>query len=524
MARAAPGADRAAPAFATPQGSPAGGVAPDAGGLLQRILNITFKPRLEWPVIAAEPPSTARVVVGCVVPLAGLHALVSFVHMAVIGVSVPFAGTVRMPVAGSLGAAVTGLVFALIGMLALALIVNVWATFFAGQRNLAQALKVAAYAAVPGWLGSFLVLLPFGTLLGVIASLYALYVLYLGLPIVMRAPTSRAFGYTVAVVLSGMLVGLALGGLSVAVGGLTRWSMPQRGLPDQVDQGAAVTGNIIGNLLGTDDKGKAALGQALGNLARAGQEMQNADATSTPPTAPAQSPADAAARAQQDATQTGNAIGSMLGTDSQGRAALGQALGRLAQAGQQMQPDATQADGHAPPAGSGNVDSGANAGAAVGGLLTALGGALGGSHRVTPVDFRTLLALLPPAVNGLPRGSPQGENREALGVKSSTASASYGGAGASAIHIKISDLSGVSGLMDIASNLDHTTDAQTATGFERDGTELLGTVPKQLQVIVGKRFEVDVDGTGVDIGTLEQALAQIDLSRLESMKNAGAKN
>jgi hypothetical protein len=530
---ATPRVDQTASAFATSDGSGVPGAFPDALGLVQRILNITLKPKVEWPVIAAELPSMGRVMLGCVIPLAALQALLSFVRMAVIGVSVPFAGTVRMPVAGSLGAAITGFVFALIGVFALALIVNVWAPFFAGRRSVAQALKVAAYAAVPGWLGSFFVILPFGTLLGLLAGLYAVYVLYLGLPIVMRAPKERALGYTVAVILTGIVVGVVLGGLSLTVGGLTRWAMPEHSAQAQADQGAAITGNIIGNLLGTDDKGKAALGQALGNLARAGREMPNANPM---PTAPERNPTDSAARAQQqEATQTGNTIGGMLGTDQQGRAALGQALGRLARAGQQAQSATAAQDGNAPPAAAaaGNPDPSANAGAAVGGLLTALGGALGGSHRVTPVDFRTLQALLPPAVNGMPRGSPQGENREALGVKASSASASYGGAGAGTIHIKISDVSGVSGLIDIAGNLDHTTDAQTATGFERDTTIAGRSVHEkysnanrsgELQAIVGKRFEVDVDGSGIDIATLEEALARIDLSRLESMKNAGAQN
>jgi hypothetical protein len=518
-------------AYAAPGASAMPAASPDATGLIQRILNITLKPKAEWPVIAAEPPSMARIVAGCVVPLAALQALLSFVHMAVIGVSIPFAGTMRMPVASSLTAAVMGFVFALIGMFVLALIVNVWAPFFAGRRSMAEALKVAAYAAVPGWLGSFFVVVPFGTLIGLLGGLYAIYVLYLGLPIVMRAPKERALGYTVAVILTGLLMGIVLGALSMAFGGFTRFGMPARNAEAQAEQGGAITGNIIGNMLGTDDKGKAALGQALGNLARAGQQMQNANPA---PVAPALSPAEAAARAQQEAAQTGNVIGGMLGTDQQGRSALGQALGNLVRTDPQAQSTGATTNGNATtaPAPGGSTDPGANAGAAVGSLLTALGGALGGSHRFTPVDFRTLQGLLPDSVNGMPRGAPEGENREAMGVKASSASASYAGPGGH-IRIKISDVSGVSGLIDIAGNMEHTTDAQTATGFERDTAingrsvhEKFTSAGRQgeLQVIVAKRFEVDVDGSGVEMAVLEQALGQVDLARLESMRNIGAQN
>ena len=54
--------------------------------------------------------------------------------------------------------------------------------------------------------------------------------------------------------------------------------------------------------------------------------------------------------------------------------------------------------------------------------------------------------------------------------------------------------------------------------------KLVADVQGELQVIVAKRFEVDVDGSGVDIATLEQALKQVDLGRLESMRNVGAQN
>jgi hypothetical protein len=540
-----PPAQAAPPAYVPPQAAPnfayagAGSTAAampasaGAAALMQRILNITLKPKAEWPVIAAEPPSLSRVIVGCVLPLAAIQAVLSFLHMAVIGVSVPFAGSIRMPMASSLTAALMGFVFALIGVFIFAVIVNLWAPFFTGRRSLGEALKVAAYAGVPAWLGAFLGILPLGTLLGLLAALYAIYVLYLGLPVVMRAPRERAVGYTAAVILSGILLGIVLGALGAASGGFARFGMMRPSAEARADQGAAITGNILGNILGTDDKGKAALGQALGNLARAGQQMERDNPTAA---APAQTPAEAAAQAQQAANQTGNMVGGMLGTDQQGRSALGAALGNLVRAGQQAQGqgapggDTTVASAQG---GTANGDGAANAGAAVGGLLNALGGALGGNHRVTPVDFRTLATMLPASLNGLPRGATEGANKQAMGVHASSTSARYGGNGAGNIEVKISDVSGVSGLLDIAGGLEQTTDSESASGFERDVNlggrrvhEKYTNSSKhgELQVIVAKRFEVDVDGNGVDMAALEQALGQVDLARLESMRNMAAQN
>jgi Yip1 domain len=342
---------------------------------------------------------------------------------------------------------------------------------------------------VPGWLGSFCVVLPFlATLLGLLAGLYALYVLYLGLPVVMRAPKEKALSYTVAVILSGMLVGIALAAVSMAVGATAHFGLPSQQPNIGAQQGAAAAGNILGNVLGTDDQGKAALGQALGNLARAGEQMEQAKANTAPSAQAPANPATTSAAAD--------------GTNANANVNV-------------------------------NADTAANAGAALGSLMTAFGGALGGSHRVTPVDFRTLQELLPPSVAGMTRGAAEGENKEALGVKESSANATYSGPAGSQIQVTISDVSGVSGLIDIAGGLSKTTDSQTATGFERD-TKVSGRSVHEkyttanrsgeLQLIVGKRFEVEVDGHGVDIATLEHALSQVDLARLESMKNVGAQN
>jgi len=73
--------------------------------------------------------------------------------------------------------------------------------------------------------------------------------------------------------------------------------------------------------------------------------------------------------------------------------------------------------------------------------------------------------------------------------------------------------------------------AGLVTAFERDQTIDGRTVHEKydakakkgdLSVILAKRFEVDVSGEAVDMSALEHALSQVDLARLESMKNQGA--
>jgi len=106
------------------------------------------------------------------------------------------------------------------------------------------------------------------------------------------------------------------------------------------------------------------------------------------------------------------------------------------------------------------------------------------------------------------------------------------GANGATVHLEIADMTGVSGLMDLANNLVQNTTSQSDTGYEKDVT-LNGAAPTRNMMRLTKkvtspcsreRFTVDVTGQGVDMAALEQAYSQIDLSRLESMKDQGAQH
>ena len=457
-----------------------------APGLISRVKNILLTPKTEWPVIAAEPTLPAQLFIGYVAPLAALTALMALLRWSVIGVSIPFGGRISMPLTTGLTYAVMSLVSVPIMVFLVALIINGLAPTFAGQRDQRQALKVAAYSFTPAMLGSVLALSPIlATLLQLLAGLYGIYVLYLGLPVVMRAPQDKAVGYTASVVICTILLGVVFVAVSSALhigmgrslmGSMSMGATPAERALDQAaarDQGAAILGNTVGNMLGTDAQGKAGLSAAISNLAKAGEQMQKDEARAAAQ-APAPTPAQAAADAAQS-TQSGLA--------------------------------------------------------ATGGLLTALGGALGGPQRVETVNFKTLTAMLPPSVPGMQRTQAQGENQGAIGVTTSSANADYAGRDGSRVHVDISDMSGVSGLMDLAGALVQNTTSESDTGYEKDVAiggrsvhEKYDTRNKhgELSVILAKRFTVEVSGTDVDMSMLEQTLGQVDLARLESMKDAGS--
>jgi len=237
----------------------------------------------------------------------------------------------------------------------------------------------------------------------------------------------------------------------------------------------------------------------------------------------------------------GAIVGNVLGTDEKGKEGLAKAMAQMAAAGRQIEQEekaakagsgetvAAAAQGASPS----DAAAAASAAAATARLASAVGGALGGDHRVDPVDFHALKAMLPESVGGMQRSGSAGSNQQALGVKTSNATADYQGAGDARLHIKIADISGVSGLLGVAGALGQKTDSESDSGFEKDTSiggrqfhEKFTNAGKHGEVttIVAQRFEVDVTGEGIDMASLEQATGSIDFAHLEGMKDQGAKS
>jgi hypothetical protein len=133
--------------------------------------------------------------------LALIPAVCGFLGACVIGSIVPGVGAVRAPIFdGTLGA-IFGYLESLALVVLLGLIMNVAAPLFAGRRNFAGALKVAAYAFTPLWLAGIFLLLP-GLRFLMLSSLYGLYILAAGLPRMMNSPVGKSAGFTVLAVVS----------------------------------------------------------------------------------------------------------------------------------------------------------------------------------------------------------------------------------------------------------------------------------------------------------------------------------
>ena len=175
--------------------------------LVDRVRNICVSPASEWPVIEQENTSPAELVTSYLIPLAAVGAVAGFIGSTLLLAVLPFAGVLRLGLVAGLVAACVSFVLTIAGCFVIAFIINALAPTFGGLQDSNQAFKASVYSYTPGLVAGILTLLPIlGSLAAIIGGLYGLYLLYLGLPIMMKAPQDKAPAYTIVVVVASIVL------------------------------------------------------------------------------------------------------------------------------------------------------------------------------------------------------------------------------------------------------------------------------------------------------------------------------
>ncbi len=170
--------------------------------IVARVQAILLKPKEEWVRIKAEPTTPAQLFTSYVMLLAAIPAAFQFLGHVLVGRRLPLVGVYRWPVGRALGYALGSYVLSLVAVYLFALVVNQLAPSFASTKNLTAALKLAAYSMTPGWVAGVLYIVPGLWALGLVASLYGLYILFLGFETpMMDTPKDKVPGYLVVSVL-----------------------------------------------------------------------------------------------------------------------------------------------------------------------------------------------------------------------------------------------------------------------------------------------------------------------------------
>lgn len=165
----------------------------------------------------------------------------------------------------------------------------------------------------------------------------------------------------------------------------------------------------------------------------------------------------------------------------------------------------------------------------------AMGKLMSGDGKTVAVSLspETLRGFLPDELDGMQRSNFNAERSGAMGMQISTARATYSDGKERRLQIELADTGNMRGMMAMASAMAPDTEEQTEHGYQKTYTEHDRLVHEawdkqndtgEFGVIVANRFSVKASGNADDIDQLKQAVNDIDLDKLESLKNEGISN
>src|SRR5262249_30900248 len=143
--------------------------------------------------------------------VAAIPPIAGFVGMSIIGVSIPSVGTFRVPLIAGLLAAVISYLLSFAIVYAIAIIVDQLAPRFGGQKDFGNALRVTVYSFTPYWVAGLCQLVPSLRFVGYVVAFFGVYLVWTGLPRLMKVPADKAIVYVVAAVVCAAVITFVIG-------------------------------------------------------------------------------------------------------------------------------------------------------------------------------------------------------------------------------------------------------------------------------------------------------------------------
>lgn len=193
--------------------------------LLNHVFGLFRHPDSEWIEIRREHIRPRRVYVAYVLTLAAIAPICAFISTAHFGWTVGNERVIRLTEISAFQLSLMTYLAMLVGVFALGWAINWMARTYGAQQeeDRSNAIALAAYSCTPLFLAGFALLYPvpwFNALVFLAAACYGAYLMYDGLPIVMRIPRDQATMYAGALLTVALVILVA-----TRVGSVLIWNM-----------------------------------------------------------------------------------------------------------------------------------------------------------------------------------------------------------------------------------------------------------------------------------------------------------
>jgi hypothetical protein len=179
--------------------------------ILSRAYGLLREPKKEWEQIRAEETTIPNILIGYVAPLAAIPPLCDLIGQSA------FNSALQADFGQAIIRAVVTWIVSIALVFFLGVLINVVAANFDADKDELAAQKIAAYSLTPSFLSGVFSLWPPLWWLSLFALAAMVFLMYRGLPILMRAPEETALGYAATVTIAAMVGGIVLFSLAACV-------------------------------------------------------------------------------------------------------------------------------------------------------------------------------------------------------------------------------------------------------------------------------------------------------------------
>ena len=186
--------------------------------ILSRAYGLFHHPKAEWEQIRDEETTVPNILIGYVAPLAAIPPVCGLLGAFIFGQRIGEEVFRPQLDKGLISVVVTWVVSVALVFL-LGLLIDALAETFDAERNDLAAQKVAAYSLTPAFLSGFFSLWPPLWWISLFALAAMVFLMFRGLPILMKAPPERALAYAASVTVAAAVAFIVLFALASCVTG-----------------------------------------------------------------------------------------------------------------------------------------------------------------------------------------------------------------------------------------------------------------------------------------------------------------
>ena len=172
--------------------------------IVERARAMVINPGPTWVTVEQEATDWQKLYVPYMVILALIPAVASFIGWSLVGMG-GFGFSMRLPIVSGLALMVSQYVMTLVMVFVWGWIISLLAASFGGQPSVMNGVKLTIYGSTPAMLAGVFQAIPGLSMLALLGALYSLYIVYLGLPVLMKNPADKSVVYLVVVAIIGII-------------------------------------------------------------------------------------------------------------------------------------------------------------------------------------------------------------------------------------------------------------------------------------------------------------------------------